>query len=428
MIGALHGYAVAQLQNELFMAGAGLGVLGLAAAVLRRLGRHLGSLLRSRLIVTITIHDRDGLFDCVERWLHAHSYAETRCRNLRAKGERKGRRTILLLSPGPGWHLLRHRGTWIVLHRKTVGGDDDARTQQEHLEIRGLWRDRAILRELLEEAADRYGRTDPDGVAVFAPDGFGDWQQISCVARRPLATVILPEGVAEDLVADARAFLNGRDWYRERGLPYRRGYLLSGPPGTGKSTLVRAIAGALDLDLCLLSLSMPDLKDRLLQELLCTAPNPAILLLEDVDAAFKGRRADKEAGSGLSFSGVLDALDGVAAQEGRILFMTTNHPERLDPALIRPGRIDRSILLGLCDETQLRRLFLTFFPGEDLLAARFAERIGGGVASPASVQAHLLLHRESASAAAHALFAATAPKIVATDADVGIARSMAPLI
>ena len=77
----------------------------------------------------------------------------------------------------------------------------------------------------------------------------------------------------------------------------------------------------------------------------------------------------------LSFSGFLNALDGVRSQEGQIVFMTTNHKERLDPALLRPGRADVHVKLDLASETQIRGLFLRFFPEEAILAQKFCEQI-----------------------------------------------------
>ena len=145
-----------------------------------------------------------------------------------------------------------------------------------------------------------------------------------------------------------------------KGVPYTRGYLLYGPPGTGKTSFVQAIAGALKLNLCYLNLSSGDIDDDQLNRLLSEAPERSIILLEDVDAMFLQR--DQVQHQKISFSGFLNALDGVRSQEGQILFMTTNHKERLDPALLRPGRADVLVKLNYASENQMIQLFTRFFP------------------------------------------------------------------
>lgn len=82
----------------------------------------------------------------------------------------------------------------------------------------------------------------------------------------------------------------------------------------------------------------------------------------------KGRKS-------VSFSGLLNALDGVRSQEGRILFMTTNHPEKLDPALMRPGRADYHALINYASYDQMKNMFLKFNPGEEELAQKFARSL-----------------------------------------------------
>ena len=101
----------------------------------------------------------------------------------------------------------------------------------------------------------------------------------------------------------------------------------------------------MEYSICVLNLSDPYLSDDRLQHRLADAPENSIILLEDIDAAFRSREANvhlEEASKGvnnLTFSGLLNAIDGVTSTEGRIVFMTTNYIERLDPALIRPGTV-----------------------------------------------------------------------------------------
>ncbi|KAJ1401108.1 hypothetical protein B484DRAFT_405819, partial [Ochromonadaceae sp. CCMP2298] len=100
--------------------------------------------------------------------------------------------------------------------------------------------------------------------------------------------------------------------------------------------------------------------------------------------------------------GLLNALDGIASQEGRLLFMTTNHIEKLDPALIRPGRCDLQLQLKLASKNQILRMFLRFFPTEEALAADFAASLPAHELSMATLQGYFLRHRTASDCAAHA--------------------------
>lgn len=212
-------------------------------------------------------------------------------------------------------------------------------------------------------------------------------------SARPLDSVVLDTDIAETLVKDIQSFQDSGEWYMNKGVPYRRGYLLFGPPGTGKTSFVQAVAGALKLNLCYLNLSSGDIDDDGLNRLLSEAPERSIILLEDIDALFQKR--NQMYSSGLSFSGFLNALDGVRSQEGQILFMTTNHKERLDPALLRPGRADVHVNLNLASEKQIKELFGRFFPEADEDGRqRFANKVPVYKLSMAKLQGHLLKYRD----------------------------------
>jgi chaperone BCS1 len=99
----------------------------------------------------------------------------------------------------------------------------------------------------------------------------------------------LDRGVAENIHNDVQEFIDSEKWYVQRGIPYRRGYLLYGPPGTGKSSFISALAGHFGYSICMLSLSERTLDDDRLNYLLNNAPPNCFLLLEDVDAAFVSR-------------------------------------------------------------------------------------------------------------------------------------------
>jgi chaperone BCS1 len=182
-------------------------------------------------------------------------------------------------------------------------------------------------------------------------------------------------------VADVKDFLSRQQWYVDRGIPYRRGYLLFGPPGSGKSSFIQALAGELDFGVAMINLSEMGMTDDKLAYLLTKLPKRSLLLLEDADAAFVNRRqrdTDGYSGANVTFSGLLNALDGVAAGEERIAFLTTNHIERLDPALIRPGRVDMMLKIGEATPFQAAQMWDRFYGDVDQDhsgRARFLERL-----------------------------------------------------
>lgn len=112
----------------------------------------------------------------------------------------------------------------------------------------------------------------------------------------------------------------------------------------------------------------------------------------------------------MTFSGLLNAIDGVAAQEGRVLVMTTNHPDRLDPALVRPGRVDVQQSFGRASPDQVRELFLRFYPGQEYLAGVLAERVPPGTLSVATLQGVFLQARERPVAAVRGVLDALAER------------------
>ncbi|CAK5266908.1 unnamed protein product [Mycena citricolor] len=294
-------------------------------------------------------------------------------------------------------HTIFWRGHWLRVKRGrgTDGG--------EVLSVSVVARSNDVLKALVMVAKREYEAEAVHRIQIFFADPHGSWRWADARHKRPMGSIVLDPGVKEMLLGDARDFLASEKWYADRGIPFRRGYLLHGVPGSGKSSLIHAIAGELMLDVYVVSLSSAWISDSVLMSLMGRVPKGAILLLEDLDAAFtrsvsrtdsgdgqgegpelpagSKRRARAEAANAanasntmsdlntLSLSGLLNALDGVAAAEGRILFATTNHLEKLDPALSRPGRMDVWVEFRNASRWQAEALFRNFFPEEEPAAS-----------------------------------------------------------
>lgn len=190
----------------------------------------------------------------------------------------------------------------------------------------------------------------------------GRWREQGSRRGRPHDSVLLREQQMDVILKDIEQFLqpDSKKWYIEHGLPHRRSFLFEGSPGTGKTSTIRVIAGKYSLSCCFLSMTNENFSNQLLCDALSELPSNALLVLEDVDAMFNADRSSANSSS-VTFSGLLNALDGVTSIEGLITIMTTNHADRLDPALIRGGRIDRRFRFAAPSEKELAVLFRMYY-------------------------------------------------------------------
>lgn len=232
--------------------------------------------------------------------------------------------------------------------------------------------------------------------------GGGWWQSEGMKRARPAKSVILPEGHLDNILQDVRNFLKPetKTWYIKHGLPHRRSYLFYGPPGTGKTSCIRAIGSSFRLNCCFLSMTTANFSNQMLGDALSAIPTNALIVLEDVDALFNEDRKNEQ-GASLTFSGLLNALDGLISADGVLTIMTTNHIERLDRALIRGGRVDRRFLFSKPTEMQLKDLFKSFYPDADkkviqnFVAQVFARKEGDEARSIATLQQLFIDQREN---------------------------------
>jgi hypothetical protein len=212
----------------------------------------------------------------------------------------------------------------------------------------------AIVRMVQTMAKEFYPNDEETLPALMMPSKFGGWQERMDIKPRSLDSVVLKDGQLENLVFDLQQFLDSEDDYEKFGQPWHRGYLFHGPPGTGKTSLAKALANHFGMAVHYLPLGDID-KDVNLLQLVSLIEGRTLLLIEDVDiyhAATERNEEDNEA----SLASLLNALDGIWTPHGLITVMTTNDVAALDPALVRPGRVDVVEELTVLDEDQARRL------------------------------------------------------------------------
>jgi len=213
------------------------------------------------------------------------------------------------------------------------------------------------------------------------------WNYVQAYSPRLLDSVILKPGEKEHLMQDMERFRASRARYRRLGVPYHRGYLLYGPPGTGKTSLVSALGAKFGMSIYVVNLT--EFNDRSLKTAMNDVPENSVILFEDIDCMKAGNRRpesnewskkqpssivteriDPAAGFAITLSGLLNVLDGFHAPENVVYVMTTNKVEALDPALLRPGRIDYRLFMGEAVESQRIELYRRFFPEATEVEAR----------------------------------------------------------
>ncbi|KAK6513901.1 hypothetical protein TWF506_008332 [Arthrobotrys conoides] len=385
---------------------AGVGVVGFTAslAVARKSVMFLADAVKRHYLIKLEIPIRDQSYAWFLQWIHQHQrnlalanrggiaqadaphvspftspikYLFTRytprthylsVATTLSQHENGSISTSFALLPGIGNHIFRYKNAFIRMERtRELKNLDPQGIPWETISLTTLYAHRNIFTELLS-AAQEQALKSQEGKTTIYTSWMIEWRAFGQPrTKRPLSSVVLDQGIKEKIVQDINDFLASGKWYQDRGIPYRRGYLLHGPPGSGKSSFIKALAGDLSYDICLVNLSERGLTDDRLNHLLSNMPTRSIALLEDVDAAFNNRKQKNEegySGANVTFSGLLNALDGVASSEERILFLTTNYKEKLDEALVRPGRVDMAVEIGLATEWQVERMFQRFY-GDD---------------------------------------------------------------
>ena len=393
--------------NQFAQGGLLLMVIGGAVAYLRNLPRAVYNWCYERLIVTMEVSSEDASYDWFQLWLSKQKVSgKMRDLALKTRHDLEGGFAVssdedapkALLSAIDGTFYLRfeQRLLWFSASRERMQGSGSGTLIGFHetLKIRTLFTNRAAFTELIAAAYRTVRNPAEPKIEIHTPR-WNEWIVSNRVKPRAPESLVYSSGLFETMLGDARKFLDSEDWYSDMGIPWRRGYLLHGPPGNGKSSLMTALAGALGRSVCVLNLSSLALTDEAVTNLLSEAPEGSLVLLEDVDAVFSGRERSSGNDSKLSFNGLLNALDGVTAQQGRMVFMTTNHLERLDPALIRPGRCDVHQFIANATRDQVARMLERFYPTVTSdISSGLAARIEDGALSMARVQEFLVRHRD----------------------------------
>lgn len=245
-----------------------------------------------------------------------------------------------------------------------------------------------LIQTLFKEIADSYIPPQPPSktLQIFTTDLIHNtyqWTKYGSRLHRDISTIYINEDIKRKMVKGLTDFYSSSQLYDRFGITWKYVQLFHGPPGSGKTSTAIALASMFNKNLAKLTVT-PQLNGQDMETLIKCLPDNTFLLIEDVDALFIKR----EGGSSLDFSTLLNCLDGITSKRGMVVIMTTNHKSKLDPAFLRPGRIDEDVEFFPPGRTELQLCLETLVPDFKHEHETFLDKYDHGL-SISELQRHL---------------------------------------
>lgn len=421
-----HTFAEATKGSPFLAGGVAVWALTISSYLLRSVPRNLWHLISTQSTTSITLNNTgyEGnltLFHAFMDWYGKTGWVRfSRTLSLDAKTYNG---SSCVVGPGYGRHFFIHGGYLYWFQKGTLDSAGSER-QKEVITIHTIGRSTARLTNMVKEFIPKRERD--NRTTIYVPNGENDWTNIADIVKRPFDSVILDKKVKDTLVARLDDFYTKREWYVNRGLDHKLCIVLHGPPGTGKTSIVKSLAGKYDADLY--NLNITEMTDKSLRNAIASVRPGSFVLLEDFDAstAVKSRKTQATPNVGmisdspvdvskppkpaappapltlpqldnmmlegfslLSISGVLNALDGVVGLDNIVVIMTTNHLEKIDSAILRKGRVNLIIEIGLLSDESVKEYINYSYGEQDFTGITFKPVAG------CELQDALLVNKDS---------------------------------
>lgn len=324
-----------------------ISIVGILIASLKELPKTIFERIKRNIFYSIHLDETDELFVYFERWLKFHH--EKQYRNVTASliedsnfSDLKNndvKKDIVYYNQHSDFILIKYKNKWLTINkiRQKLENASSKKNIFFNSFTISVFLNKKILITLMDDVINFNQQFKPDNcvVPIWSTDQWGNWWKIRNLHPKTFDNIFIDVTLKEELLQDANNFVANKQWYNDRSIPYKRGYCFYGEPGNGKTSLALSLAQHLNRPVNILSLQ--GMNDQSLRFAFRELKNNSILLIEDIDAIFEKRESKVK---DLTFSTLLQCLDGVFYSDNTILIITTNHIEQLDCALLRDGRID----------------------------------------------------------------------------------------
>lgn len=358
---AIWNYTVDQMQNNEFFAAAGFAsVLGILWQYTKTYPKKLWTRVERKLVYTVSVYENTALFDYINVWLyhnHNKSYRNVEATTDYSDNNLKFKQFEDLIYLRLGFQYLR---VWKG-REKLENANNLNNAYLNHFKLSGFFIKRKLnklLKEIVDFNVALHEREEEFVPTVSFNDG-SSWYQSSKVHPKDIDHILM-EG-KDELINDLDTFLADESWYDKRGILHKRGYLFYGAAGNGKSSLIMSLGKKYRRNVFILNPTR--LTDADFLYLYKNIPPNSIFVIEDIDSFFNTKREKEDDSIKFSFSTILNCMDGAFSKKGTISIFTTNHPERLDKALVRTGRMDYHFEIKNPDAQRVNEYLNLFYDG-----------------------------------------------------------------
>jgi mitochondrial chaperone BCS1 len=355
-------------ENQLLSAGLGIYGAGVLTFFLRNVPTGIYNFIKRHITTAMTITSQNNIYHNAMIWFE-EAFKDKNFRTIKVSNGKYGYsdKTIQSIGYGTHWCFYKKR----LIHISLIKDDsNETEYDKDRLVIRKFGRSHKLFKNMIDDF--KIVNSDPDKVEIYriSDSENSSWTYVKKQLKRPIDSIFLEQEKKDTILHKLRSFKEDEEWYKKNGIPYQLGILLYGVPGTGKTSLIKAIASYLSYPIYYIDSG----NLHKIEKAVSSLPPNCIMVIEDIDTnsvTHSRNSDDRDDGVNelldlkgikqVALSSILNSLDGIFSTHGRILITTTNHIEKLDSALIRPGRIDLKVEIGYVNLEIFKQFYDRFF-------------------------------------------------------------------